>query len=168
MPHPRKNDPVKHCAHCGRQLERKTFNGRLEDHGVFLRRKYCGEECASKGQRKANPTPGALRKRSAVFRKNKCQMCETGENLQVHHIDGNPENNEASNLMTLCASCHTTWHWQNGKQQYKRQSACKICGKPARKLDMCQKHYQRFKKYGDPYLTKRRRGLQYELVRIDE
>jgi hypothetical protein len=27
--------------------------------------------------------------------------------LQVDHIDGNPTNNDESNLQTLCANCHT-------------------------------------------------------------
>ena len=52
-----------------------------------------------------------------------------------------------------------------GKKHPKRQTVCKICGEPARKLDMCQKHYQRFKKYGDPLLTKKKIGSGFELVR---
>ena len=51
-----KPTPEKYCSSCGKKLERKRFNGRLEDYGVFLRRKYCGRECASIGFRKESVT----------------------------------------------------------------------------------------------------------------
>ena len=31
---------------------------------------------------------------------------------------------------------------------------CIVCGKPMKGLGHCELHYQRFKKYGDPLLTK--------------
>jgi hypothetical protein len=31
--------------------------------------------------------------------------------LDVHHIDGNHQNNEATNLQTLCANCHRLEHF---------------------------------------------------------
>jgi hypothetical protein len=33
--------------------------------------------------------------------------------------------------------------------------SCSVCGKPQKGLGYCEKHYQRFKKWGDPLLTKR-------------
>lgn len=36
---------IKHCAYCGKTLERKRFNGRIEDFKVFAKRKYCNREC---------------------------------------------------------------------------------------------------------------------------
>lgn len=33
-----------------------------------------------------------------------------GKYLSVHHIDGNPKNNQMSNFITLCASCHVKEH----------------------------------------------------------
>lgn len=37
--------------------------------------------------------------------------------LQVDHIDGNPNNNDSSNLQTLCANCHT--HKSNLNADYR-------------------------------------------------
>jgi hypothetical protein len=53
--------------------------------------------------------------------------------------------------MTLCVTCHL------GKtHNQKPPKACRHCQTNARRLGMCQKHYQRWKKYGDPFLTKKR------------
>ena len=57
----------------------------------------------------------AARKRDG----DKCRKCDTpGPGLDVHHIDGNPSNNELSNLITLCPTCHPEgmdaaefWFW---------------------------------------------------------
>lgn len=44
----------------------------------------------------------------------KCAICESTENLCVHHIDGydesKPENNAANKMILLCRSCHSTVH----------------------------------------------------------
>lgn len=165
MPMPRKNDPEKKCAFCGKQLERKRINGRLEDRAVFLKRKYCNRTCMAQAMIQEEATLAALRKRAEQFRGDQCEMCGARESLAVHHLDQNPANNEPKNLMTLCGSCHTKWHWQHGKTPWKTRGTCKVCGMPAGKLGMCQKHYQHYRKYGDPCLTKKRRGSGYELVR---
>lgn len=115
----RKPDPEKYCEYCGERLKRKTINGRLEDLGVFKRRKYCDQKCMGLGHRKETPTISALWKRANRFIKDKCDMCGTTENLDTHHKDLNPKNNEPENLMTLCDSCHTKWHWQHGKKMCK-------------------------------------------------
>jgi 5-methylcytosine-specific restriction endonuclease McrA len=42
----------------------------------------------------------------------KCQHCghphdpKAGYTLTVHHVDGNPQNNQPSNLRALCQRCH--------------------------------------------------------------
>lgn len=164
MPKP-KTDPVINCAYCGKRMTRKRMGDRLEDLTAFSKRKYCDRLCMAMGMMQESPSEHALHKRAQSARKDQCQICGATEILNVHHIDGNPKNNDQSNLMTLCASCHATFHWRNGKKPHKRQSVCKICGRPARKLDMCQKHYQRFRKYGDPYLTKKKIGSRFVLVR---
>ena len=165
MPMPRNQDMERFCAHCRRRLERKRINGRLEDRTVFLKRRYCNRNCMAQAYLQEDANLAALRKRAEKFRVGECQQCNTKEKLQIHHLDGNPANNSPKNLMTLCSSCHMKWHWIHGKKSWKRQSVCKICGEPARKLDMCQKHYQRYRKYGDPCLTKKKHGSAYVLVR---
>lgn len=39
-----------------------------------------------------------------------CVVCGATHKLHVHHIDNWPMNNAASNLVTLCPKCHSTWH----------------------------------------------------------
>lgn len=50
-----------------------------------------------------------------IFRRNgnECQACNRKKgvvNLVVHHIDGNKQNNEPENLVTLCVGCHLRLH----------------------------------------------------------
>lgn len=44
----------------------------------------------------------------------KCSICDSIENLCVHHIDGyneeKPENNETNKMITLCRNCHSNVH----------------------------------------------------------
>lgn len=164
MGRPRIECPKKNCAFCGKELTRKNYNGTMEDRAVFMHRKYCDQLCMAKAMVQERVTLAGLRARAEKHRGKKCQLCGATDHLQIHHIDQNPANNFPQNLMTLCSSCHLKWHWTHGKKNPKRQTVCKICGEPARKLDMCQKHYQRFKKYGDPLLTKKKIGSKYELV----
>jgi 5-methylcytosine-specific restriction endonuclease McrA len=116
MPMPRNTEPEKFCEHCKSPLTRKRYSGRLEDYGAFLRRKYCGAKCCGLATRKDEPSLGALRKRYLSFRGTSCQECGGTNLVSLHHIDGNPANNNPANLMTLCGSCHTRWHWSHGKQ----------------------------------------------------
>lgn len=42
---------------------------------------------------------------------NQCVQCSTKQKLEIHHRDGDPNNNTANNLEVLCKKCHsrTTW-----------------------------------------------------------
>ena len=161
----RKPDEVKYCLQCQVLLTRKRYNGVLEDNGRFHKRKYCNQVCMAKHQMKEQAQKSALLKRLMKFRKDKCDLCKTNQRLGVHHKNGNQADNSEDNLMTLCSPCHTKWHWEHGKVMPKRTNFyCKICGEPARKLDMCQKHYQRFRKYGNPLMTKKKIGSSYVVV----
>lgn len=155
MPMPRKADPEKQCGHCQAALTRKSFNGRLEDRATFMRRRFCDVTCSGLAQRKEVPTLAALRKRAERFRKAKCERCPATKELQVHHVDSNPANNDPANLMTLCGPCHTRWHWEHGKKApAKKRDGCSVCGAVPTgwehlKRGMCSLHYQRWKKHGD-------------------
>ncbi len=39
-----------------------------------------------------------------------CHICDDEEEIVVHHIDGNRENNDLGNLMPVCKSCHQRIH----------------------------------------------------------
>ncbi|MBO5968444.1 MAG: HNH endonuclease [Clostridia bacterium] len=71
-----------------------------------------------------------------------CEKCGSNQNVDVHHKDGNPLNNSLDNLQRLCRSCHTKIH--------RRQKTCLICGAKAKGYGYCNKHYIRYKKYGNP------------------
>jgi len=153
--YPKKQEPDKFCLKCGVKLTRKRFNGRMEDFSVFLRRKYCGQECSWEHSRKESVTLSGAYKRATQFKGGDCQECGSTILVGIHHKDRNPLNNSNENLVTLCASCHTKLHWKEGKKPWKKRLSCKVCGKPAKGHGLCLMHYQRWKKYGDPLLTKR-------------
>ena len=149
-----KQEKEKACAHCGSTMKRKRYNGRLEDIGSFNRRKYCNRECMAQSAIKDHVTLAGLRARASKFRGGKCEMCGTEKSLQVHHIDLNPANNSLKNLMTLCAVCHTKWHYAHGKINKKPKATCKCCDLPARHYGLCPTHATRFKRHGDPMAKK--------------
>lgn len=43
--------------------------------------------------------------------KKECEFCKTKDNLEIHHIDKNPRNNDEENIKILCSSCHHAWHY---------------------------------------------------------
>lgn len=152
-----KLDPLKHCKACGAVLRRKRMpSGQIEDMGSFLRRLYCNQACMAKGMEGMKVvSPQNSRKQSRKSCRGQCEQCgrprQSGR-LYVHHIDENPLNNEPSNLKTLCGSCHRLEHTRKSKGTPLPLRLCAYCTSPARKRGMCQKHYQRWKKHGDPFL----------------
>lgn len=156
-----KPDPEKYCANCETRLSRKRINGRLEDMAVFLRRRYCNRECMAQAQLSDSPSSTYLKR----FRLPSCETCGNTYRVGVHHMDGNRMNNSPENLRTLCPACHTTWHWANGKQP-KRQypTTCEVCGKEPTHSGLCATHRTRLRRYGSPYLVKRRIGSTWQLV----
>ena len=168
MGRPRIECPKKYCKNCQRELHRKTYGGgQLEGRRGFMQRVYCNRACMAEDYegtiKRLNPKNS--RRQSGKMRKESCENCESTDQLHCHHLDENPLNNDPSNLMTLCFSCHVKWHWTHGKQRYRRRAPCRYCSKLSEKSGMCQKHYQRFKKYGDPFLTKIKIGSHYVLRR---
>jgi 5-methylcytosine-specific restriction endonuclease McrA len=131
MPQTPKADPIKHCETCGVLMTRKRFGARLEDHSVFMRRRFCSLTCAN-----TNAVVGknAHHRRAKKFRATTCALCRATEGLHVHHLDRNHENDDPTNLITLCASCHLKLHWREDRD--KRMAAmrrnplqpCVMCG----------------------------------------
>lgn len=156
MPRPRKQEPEKYCQFCGKRLQRRIINGRLEDLGSFVRRKNCDVVCMAKGMKKEKVTKSAYHQRAKKYRTKMCEKCKSTKQLSVHHKDEDYTNNAPANLMTLCASCHLKLHWANGKTMPKKPKIfCTVCGKKAEARGFCMNHYRHFMKYGDPLLTKK-------------
>lgn len=146
-----KPTPEKYCEYCGKKLERRQFSKKKESIPLFLKRKYCDVECMRKAFVKIGKRDSSYRSSHAsadkiVYlieqREKKCEVCGSTTNIDVHHKDGNHQNNVPENLLVVCRSCHLKIHHPKGK--------CSICGKPVKGYGFCDLHYQRFKKYGDP------------------
>ena len=150
-----KETPLKYCKHCKKKLERKRLpNGDLEYLIHFNKRKYCDKMCmrrdwilnkTKRNSNESNSRANAKLRIELLTNKRECEKCQSTKNLDVHHMDENPFNNSLKNLQVLCRSCHTKHH---------RKRTCTVCEKPHKALGYCEKHYQRFKKYGDPHYTK--------------
>ncbi|HEC61942.1 MAG TPA: hypothetical protein ENI27_06765 [bacterium] len=97
------------------------------------------------------------------LRKSHCERCGTTTNLNTHHKDEDLRNNSPENIQTLCASCHTKHHWDNGKAAWRHyEPFCMVCGKPAIR-GLCETHRSRFKRHGNPRLLKKKVGSQWLL-----
>ncbi|MGA0604888.1 HNH endonuclease signature motif containing protein [Phenylobacterium sp. VNQ135] len=151
MPMPRKPDPIKHCEHCGKLLARKRIpSGALESLLHFGRRKFCDQKCMAAAF-DARPTSGTSWATTHHHARKEvppgpCSVCGKPDASDVHHKDGNHQNGSRSNLVRICRSCHIKEHRQRG--------SCSVCGAPVKGLGFCEKHYQRFKRHGDPNVVK--------------
>ena len=152
MPAHKKPTPLKHCTWCKKKLERKRLpNGDLEYLFHFTRRKYCNRVCMALAfdakQDRADTLPCSARWHSRkLVPKGGCEICGAKDARDVHHRDGDVHNNTKENLQRICRSCHNVIH--------RKRKLCRICGKPQKGLLLCNKHYIRFKKYGNPLYTK--------------
>lgn len=150
-----KPDPEKYCTYCGERMRRARFgSGRLEDLSAFMRRKYCGRECMRKAfvkvgnDTRQNYSASHHSARSLAYlvlgREYCCEKCGSTANIDVHHKDGNRNNNTPENIELLCRSCHL--------KEHNPKSVCVICGKPAKGHGYCNKHLIRYRKYGNPLM----------------
>ena len=151
MPMPMKPTPLRFCDNCGAKLERKPLrSGGFESLLHFNRRKFCDRRCmASAFDRRHSPVVGWSAAHSAarsMVPPGSCNRCGKPNARDVHHRDGNHLNNSLENLERICRGCHNREHRPKG--------SCAICGSPLKGLGYCEKHYQRFKRWGDPLVVK--------------
>lgn len=68
------------------------------------------------------------------LKENKCERCGISEwqgypiVCQLHHIDGNNQNNNLDNLQILCPNCHSLTENYCGKVNQKKHYYCQDCG----------------------------------------
>lgn len=142
---------LKCCAYCGNIMERKRYtNGDLQSWKEYDRQKYCSRDCMRMAF-KEKPHHGASWMTAHYHARNtlpngSCEICGSSKNVDVHHKDGNYLNNSPENLRRLCRSCHNRIH--------KPAKSCSICGQKVKGYGYCNKHYQRFKKWGNPLAIK--------------
>jgi hypothetical protein len=167
MPMPMKPTPVKYCPACNARMLRKVNRGRTEDLAAFVKRKYCNRACMAQAMVKEQVTVGGYRKRHMAIQKaTTCAACGSRTNLHLHHRNGDISDNSPTNLETLCASCHIKGHWAAKRRIPKPPKPCIICGSLSAKLwrGMCQMHYQRWKRHGNPSLRMRKVGSSWVLT----
>lgn len=110
----------------------------------------------------------AAYRRSARTVAKACHTCGAMKvRLHVHHKDENPLNNERSNLVTLCASCHSRSHSLNFTETGGQRRPCAHCKQPSMKNGLCFTHTTRRKRYGHPLAKKRKVGSTWQLMLHD-
>jgi 5-methylcytosine-specific restriction endonuclease McrA len=151
-------------------MERRYFGERLEDRAAFMRRIFCDRDCMAQwmeGQTKVENDKNG-RRQSAKTAAQQCEKCGRQRDrtrMYVHHKDENPQNNEPSNLMTLCGSCHRRLHSPNYTGTGERRERCAYCEMPSYRLGLCCTHLTRLKKHGDPLAVKVKIGSDWVLTR---
>lgn len=106
------------CSYCGKTFSKRPSSLLNSKSGLY----FCCREHKDIAQRIENGVfeiwpehyqngNGKSSYRSIVFRnfEHKCCVCGYNEEigiLEVHHKDGNRENNDISNLCILCPNCH--------------------------------------------------------------
>jgi len=95
------------CPHCGIKFVQKVWM-----------QKYCCRKHKCYYKTKACKSPYVAHKKS------KCDFCGFIPvdlcQLDVDHIDGNHDNNDPSNLQTLCANCHRLKTKLNKNEYYNK------------------------------------------------
>jgi len=131
------------CEYCGKQKDITPFKYNNSTTGYF----FCSQKCQSSWQIdffKACNNPnwkGGLSfqdygiefnrtlKEKIRDRDNRtCQLCGINEKeevrlLSIHHIDYDKNNNDESNLISLCTSCHVK---TNGNREYWKECLSKL------------------------------------------
>lgn len=116
MPMPRKKDEEKYCETCGKMLHRKRMpSGDLESNYHFHRRKYCDRKCMAesfeKKPKKDNPSwMTAHYHARKICPPGPCTVCGKEGRTDVHHRNGDWQDNRPENLMRLCRGCHLRAH----------------------------------------------------------
>jgi len=95
-----------HCALCdttGSRLEIHHID-RNRDNNTLSNLELLCRKCHNKATR-TPPTTTGYRRILVRLLGSQCSKCGGTESPEVHHIDGNPNNNDSNNLRLLCEQC---------------------------------------------------------------
>lgn len=93
------------CETCGAAIARVTSGGAPIRPAEYLRRRYCGQDCARRRERPIATIKGAHNRARRLVPLRSCDECGA-PGRDRHHIDGNPFNNVLANIAVLCRRCH--------------------------------------------------------------
>lgn len=118
------------CAMCNKLFERVPSKIKNSKSGLYFCSRPCKDkaQCIIEGYKEIQPShygKGITTYRSIAFREYdaKCEICRYDnhpEILEVHHIDGNRENNELSNLIILCPNCHAALTYKHAVLKHRK------------------------------------------------
>ena len=114
----------KPCQFCGEKTENKKFCSRKCEHNYNLQ-----------NRRRVLKELGKINTKTDKWylielRSHKCEICDHSKwnaqdiPLDIHHIDGNSDNNKFNNLLLICPNCHrqTTNHGSKNKTNSKKKA----------------------------------------------
>jgi 5-methylcytosine-specific restriction endonuclease McrA len=84
------------------------FAEKINSPYLFLPLQYVWQDPSEtiKLLRPRKPISIKLRRTLIKSRGIECELCKNHRYDQIHHMDGNPSNNDPSNLQLLCYDCH--------------------------------------------------------------
>lgn len=118
-----------YCEYCGKKIDGSYGSGR-----------FCSKSCQAKWSNEhpitledlengtyKNAKNGTAKVRAFLIRngykENKCEQCGLTKwkglpiTCELHHIDGDRQNNKLSNLQMLCPNCHSQTHNYGSKNK---------------------------------------------------
>lgn len=97
---------TKNCPVCGTEFQ--TKNGHKRE------KQTCSYACSNSYFRSGNKNPNwnddTYRTTCFLYHKKECVICGEDKIVDVHHFDGNHNNNIPENLIPLCPTHHQYWH----------------------------------------------------------
>lgn len=84
------------------------------------------------------------------IKEHKCEKCGRDDwdgipiPLELHHINGDRNDNRLKNLQILCCNCHALTENHSGKKNRKEHNKCKVCGEEiSRNATYCRSCYNK-------------------------